>query len=359
MEKAALDVIRSGQIATGPLVDKFEASFGQFAGQDHVVCTSDMTSALVLALRLAGVQRGDEVATLAFSCMSSNASIAIAGAKALWIDLDPATMTMSVDDLAAKLGPNTKAVTLYHVAGYPAPVAQIAALCKRHGIPLIEDCNAAVGAKVGKQPVGQAATFSVYSFYPNRQINALEGGAVACPDAATALRARNLRRYGIDLTSFRDHRGEIDPQSDVPEIGLSAAFSQLHAAVALSQLPTLAERTLQTLENAKTLSALLSEIDGLRVVQPIAGARPAYWGLLLDVDQRDALLLGLKAQGIQCSALHQRNDAYSGFSSAMSTLPGTAHAMDRLLTIPCGWWLTKDDVRRIAATIQNLKSSAD
>lgn len=358
MEQAALDVMRSGQVAAGPLIDRFETAFGQAVGQDHVVTTNDMTNALVLALELAGVRRGDEVATLAFSCLSSNSAIAIAGAKPLWIDLDPETMTMSVDDLAAKLKPTIKAVTLYHVAGYPAPADEIATLCRARGIPLIEDCNAAVGARVGSQQVGKAGQFSVYSFYPNRQVNALEGGALACPDTATALRARQLRRYGIDLTTFRDHRGEINPGSDVPEIGLSASFSQLHAAVALSQLPTLANRIQRTRENAESLAALLSGVKGLRVISPIAGGGPAYWGLLLDVDRRDAVLLELKAQGIQCSALHQRNDVYSGFGSTPSQLPGTAHAMERLLAVPCGWWLNASQIHRIATTLQNLSSSA-
>jgi dTDP-4-amino-4,6-dideoxygalactose transaminase len=354
MEQAALDVMRSGQIAAGPLVDQFEAAFGAFVGREHVVCTNDMTSALVLALRLAGVRRGDEVATLAFSCLSSNSAIAIAGAKPLWIDIDPATMTMSPDDLAAKLSPATKAVTLYHVAGYPGPVDKIAAICRERGIPLIEDCNAAVGASMGSRRAGHVGTFSVYSFYPNRQINALEGGALICPDAATAQRARRLRRFGIDLPSFRDRRGEINPESDVPEIGLSASFSQLNAAIALAQLPSLSGRLQKIQNNAKRLGGLLAGMSELRVIDPIGENRPAYWGLMLDVEQRDDLLVALKAQGIQCSALHQRNDGYTGFASSPTDLEGTAHAMARTLAIPCGWWLEESQIDRIASTIREM-----
>ena len=358
MEQAALDVMRSGQIAAGPLVDAFETAFGNLVEQDHVVCTNDMTSALALALHLAGVRRGDEVATLAFSCLSSNSAIAIAGATPLWIDIDHDTMSMSVDDLATKIRPKTKAVTLYHVAGYPAPVDKIAQLCRERGIPLIEDCNAAIGASFGEKPAGKAGVFAVYSFYPNRQINGLEGAALACPDAATAQRARQLRRYGIDMSTFRDHRGEINPASDVPEIGRSASFSQLHAAVALAQLPTLAERTQRTQNNARTLASLLSAETGLHVIQPSPQARPAYWGFLLEVPRRDELLLSLKRQGIQCSVLHQRNDVYSGFGVQHSQLPGTASAMEKLLAIPCGWWLTDEQIERIAQTVRRLKQSA-
>lgn len=351
MEQSVLDIMRSGQIAAGPLVDQFESAMGELVGREHVVCTNDMTSALLLALQLAGVRRGDEVATLAFSCLTSNSAIAIAGARPLWIDLDPITMTMSPDDLATKLSPATKAVTLYHVAGYPAPIDKIAAICKERGIPLIEDCNAAIGACVGHQKAGQAGVFSVYSFYPNRQINALDGGALACPDAATAQHARRLRRYGIDQPSFRDHRGEINPRSDVPEIGLSAAFSQLHAAVAMAQMPTLSGRLRQTQDNAHRLGSLLTGVPGLRVIDPIRESRSAYWGLMLDIKHRDAMLAELKSQGIQCSALHQRNDRYSGFVAAACELPGTAHAMSHLLTVPCGWWMLPEHLERVSAIL--------
>lgn len=351
MEQTALEVIRSGQIAAGPAVDQFERAFGQYVGRDHLVTTNDMTSALVLALRLAGVKPGEGVATIAFSCLSTNSAIAMAGAKAIWVDMNPATMSMCPDDLVRKLTPDTKAVLLYHVAGYPAQVAAIAAICRKRGIRLIEDCNNALGAKVHGQPVGHDGQFAVYSFYPNRQINGLEGGALACPDAESARHAKRLRRFGVDYTNFRDVRGEINACSDVPEIGLSASFSQLNAAVAYSQLPTLAERQSKVLDNAKHLSSLLNGVAGIRLVEAVPGATPAYWCLLLHADQRDQLLAVLKGQGISCSVLHHRNDSYSGFNSQSQDMPGTGYAMEHLLALPCGWWLDNDQINRIASAV--------
>lgn len=354
MEAAALEVMRSGQIASGPKVSALERALSPVVGREHIVSTSDLTSAVTLALHLAGVRPGDEVATIAFSCLQSNSPIVRLGARPVWIDIDPITMTMSPEDLAAKLKPSVKAVMVYHVAGYPADIPRIAALCRDGGIPLIEDCNAAIGARFDGRPVGKTGTFSVYSLYPNRQINGLDGGILACPDAATAERARRLRRYGIDASTFRDYRGEINPDSDVPEIGFSASLSQFHAAVALAQLPTLAERTQRTQDNANALLSALAHATGIRVIQPITGAQPAYWGLLLGVDQRDKLLLALKDRGIQCSVLHQRNDSYSGFWSALDELPGTADAMDHLLAIPCGWWLSKEQTNQIVMAIRSF-----
>ncbi|MDZ7892208.1 MAG: DegT/DnrJ/EryC1/StrS family aminotransferase [Rhodoferax sp.] len=353
MEDAALSVLQSGQIAAGPNVAQFENEFGLLVGSDHVVTTSDMTSALVLALRLAGVQPGDEVATLAFSCLSSNSAISISQARAVWVDLDPETMSMCPQDLARKLGSTVKAVALYHVAGYPANTDEIATICRARGIPLIEDCNNALGATLHGQPVGQAGDFAVYSFYPNRQINGLEGGALVCPDVQTAQHARKLRRFGIDFSTFRDARGEINPDSDVPELGISAVFSQLNATVAISQLPTLAARQQRTKQNAARLGELLEGTAGIRLVNTVPGGSPAYWGLLLYVERRDQVLAALKSNGIQCSVLHQPNDTYSGFHSLPVDMPGTGYVLDHLLALPCGWWLDDDQITHIVNAVRH------
>ena len=339
MESAAVDVLRSGQIASGPKVAEFEARFGDVIGRDHVVCTNDVTSALMLALHLAGVGHGDEVLTLAYSCMSSNAPIALLGAEAVWVDIDPESAAMSVEDFQRALSPRTKAAMLYHVAGYPGPAAQIAKLCKERGVVLIEDCNNALGATQSGVSVGQIGAYAVFSFYPNRQINAIDGGAIACPDDATARRARRLRRLGIDAASFRDPLGEIAPESDIAEIGWSASFNQLSAALGLAQLPLLEERLARARHNAQRLREQLGGLARLRPIAPRQGAVPAYWGFLTLAEGRDTLLGTLKRNGIHASRLHHRNDDYSGFGARRRALPGTDRFMSQVLALPCGWWL--------------------
>lgn len=351
MEQAALEVLRSGQIAGGPKVSEFQNQFGELIGNPHVVCTSDMTSALVLALYLAGVKSGDEVLTLAYSCMSSNASIALLGAKAVWVDIDPATASMSVEDFKLALSPRTKAVMIYHVAGYPGPTAEITALCRERGVAVIEDCNNALGATQYGGSVGRMGDFAVFSFYPNRQINAIEGGALICPDAATAERATRLRRFGIDPRTFRDSLGEISPQSDIPELGWSASFNQLNAAVGLQQISMLGHRLDRTRCIAYKLQQELGRLSRMHPVVPREDARPAYWVYLTLVKRRDELLAGLKTLGIQSSRLHYRNDDYSGFSTERRALPGTDKFMNEVLAIPCGWWLSDEQVNRLIAAI--------
>lgn len=351
MEAAALEVIRSGQIASGPKVTALEHAFSAVVGREHIVSTNDLTSAVLLALHLAGVRAGDEVATVAFSCLQSNSPIARLGARPVWIDIDPETMSMSTEDLAAKLSPSVKAVMVYHIAGYPSDTHSIAAMCSERGIPLIEDCNNALGATLNSRPVGALGDYAVYSLYPNRQINGIDGGMLVTPDAATAALARRLRRFGVDSTSFRDARGEISPKSDVPEIGWSAALNNLNAAVALSQFETLSDRTARTFAVAGRLSDALCNLSWLRLVRPVQGAIPAFWGFMLLSEDRDALLMHLKAHGVKSSLLHQRNDFYTGFGKPHAVLPGTELAMNQLLAIPCGWWLSDDQLSHLISLV--------
>ena len=348
----ACRIMASGQIAAGPRVEEFETAIAALAGRDHLVAVSDMTAALVLALHLSGVGPGDEVLTLAFSCMSSNSAVARVGAQVRWVDLDPKTATLSLDDLEAAVTPRTKALMVYHVAGYPAMMAGISDFCRSRGIVLIEDCNAALGAvdEQGRQ-VGTTGDFAVYSFYPNRLVNALEGAALACPNAEAAGYARRLRRYGVDPTTFRARNGEIDPRSDIPEVGWSASLSQLHAAVGLTTLRTATPRLARIRELAQALHDACADASGFRPVRPLGAAAPAYWVFLLLAEDRESLKNHLAGLGIQTTRLHQRNDVYSGFHAEPRALPGTDLLMRQILALPCGWWVTHEDQARLTAAL--------
>src|SRR3954470_9216448 len=175
MENKTLEVLRSGQIANGPYVTRFELEFGTLINAQNVVSTIDMTSAIHLALVLSNVKPGDEVITTAYSCLSSNSPIATLGATAVWIDVIPETVYMDPKKLVEAITPKTKVVMVYHVAGYPGHINEIAKICDQHGILLIEDCNNALLANYGDRQVGHWGDFSIYSFYPNRQINTSEG----------------------------------------------------------------------------------------------------------------------------------------------------------------------------------------
>jgi perosamine synthetase len=353
VETALLAVLRSGQLASGPNVAELARAFEAFLGFGHAVPTSDMSSAMTIALRLAGVGPGDEVITGPFACLSTNAPIKTSGAQVIWADMDAHTAALDSADVARLIGPKTKAVVLYHVCGYPGQAPELAAICRARGVALIEDCDNALGATLDGRPVGSFGDYAIYSLYPNRHLHGLEGGMLVCSDPEQALRAKRLSKFGIDATSFRTPNGEINPFSDIPEIGWSAPLSNLNAAVALAQMPGLAERLDRTRRNAGALSAQLAAIPSLRMIPPLAGADPAYWVLLARSSHRDALVDGLKLEGIHASSVHLRNDRYAGFGSRRE-LPGVDAFSESVLGLPCGWWLHVDDLDRISAAVARL-----
>ncbi len=354
METAALEVLRSGQIASGPKVADLEQAFSDVSGREYILATNDMTGAIMMALYIEGVGEGDEIATVAFSCLRSNSPIVRLGARPLWIDIDPSTVSMSVEDLKSKLNPSVKAVMVYHIAGYPSDIRRISALCNERGIPLIEDCNNAIGATIGGCSVGEIGEYAVFSMYPNRQINGIEGGMLATPNGEIAARAKRLRRFGIDALSFRDTTGKISTHSDVPEIGWSLTMSNLNAAVALSQLKTLPNRVERTRFVADKLTRALCNLRRLRLVRPLTGTNSAFWGFLVLSEHRDELLLHLDAHGIKSSTIHHRNDWYTGFGTPRANLPGTDVVMDQILALPCGYWMTDTQINELICRVSEF-----
>lgn len=354
VDAAALEVLNSGQIANGIYVKKFADDFGGLVKQENVVTVNDMSSAIQIALRLIGVGPGDEVLASAYACMSTNAPIATSGATAVWVDVDPETGTLDPAALERAITPRSKAVIVYHLAGYPADIRRIAAICQERGLRLIEDCDNALLATVDGQQVGGFGDFAVYSFYPNRQINASEGGALCCRDSEDAERATRLRRYGIDLKRFREPNGEIDPRCDIPEVGWAATLNNLCSAMGYVQLDGVAGRIEKTRAIAARLAQTLSQVDGVEVVPSLPSAQPSYWAFLVKVKKRDSVLTTLKQKGVHASKLHQRTDVYTGFKASAHALPNTLQFLDQVLGLPCGWWMNDDDITYMTDTLQML-----
>lgn len=352
MEAAAIDVMRSGRIASGVHVPAFEMGLSNLLKQENVVSTIDMSSAIQLALHLAGVYAGDDVLTSAFACMSTNSPIATFGARPIWVDMAVNAAYVDTADFEAAITPNTKAAILYHLAGYPSPAKEIAEICRRYNIVLIEDCDNALLASLDEQFVGGFGDFAVYSFYPNRQINATEGGALVCKDQAQAVRARKLRRFGIDASTFRASSGEINEASLIPEAGWAMGLNNLCSAMGCAQLESVEARMQVTRKNAAWLIEQLSEISAVKLLNELPNSQSSYWALLITVSNRDEVLARLKAQGVMASKLHQRNDIYSCFLVSSRDLPNTTELQNTVIALPCGWWLTQQDLEQIVSALK-------
>jgi dTDP-4-amino-4,6-dideoxygalactose transaminase len=183
------EVLESGRFIFGPEVEGFEREAAEFLGVPHALGVANGTDALVLSLEAMGIGRGDEVICPAFTFYATPESIARVGATPVFADIDPVTLNLDPEDVAARITPRTKAIMPVHLFGRPAPLAALASL----GLPLIEDAAQAFGA-AGIATTGVCSTFS---FFPTKNLFALgDGGLVGCTDGEVADRLRMLRFHG-------------------------------------------------------------------------------------------------------------------------------------------------------------------
>ena len=346
-------VLKTVQIAGGPSVAKFEESLRGYLGNPMVTTTGDISASLTLCLFLAGVRPGDDVLMSPLVCLSTSCPVRNLFADIRWCDVDPLTGNLDPSELAKKITPRTKAIVVYHWAGNPADLDAIHAVARAHGLAVIEDAGEALGAEYHGKKVGATGSdYAVFSFYPNRHLTTIEGGAVACAREEDYERIRWLKRYGIHQPSFRDTVGEINPTSDIPVAGWNTYMNHVAATIGVAQMEHLPSLIARHQENGLYYDERLANIPGITVLKRPPSSRSAYWVYTFLAQERDHLLNRLREEGVHASKVHLRNDLYTCFGNRSEDLPGVDSFSSHCLSMPCGWWLTDEDRGFIVEVIE-------
>ena len=350
---ALQEVLYSGQIASGPNVARFETLLGNYLGNPYVTSTSDVSSSIVQCLYMAGVRPGDEVIASPMACLATNMPIRNLFANVVWCDIDPRTGNMDPNCIEDLLTERTRAILVYHWAGYPADLDAITQVAKRFSIPVVDDAGEALGAEYHGNKIGHTGSdFTVFSFHAVRHITTGEGAAIAFGDPNDYEHGRWLKRYGIHQPSFRDASGEIDPSSEIQHAGYNNYMNHIAATIGVTQMPYLASIVARHQENGRFYDETLSGVPGLTLLHRLPGALPAYWVYTLLAERRDDLLRHLRSHGVYASKVHARNDAYACFGPRQKPLPGVDRFEATSLSIPCGWWVSAEDRERVAELIR-------
>ena len=197
MDAAIARVLDSGQYILGPEVEAFEREFAAYCGGTHGVAVNSGTSALHLALLAAGVGPGDEVITTPFTFIATASAIRNAGARPVFVDIEPESFTIDPARIAAAISPRTRAIVPVHLYGHPADMDSILHIAREHELAVIEDAAQAHGAEYKGRRVGSLADFGCFSFYPGKNLGACgEGGLVIAADPERARTVRMLRDWG-------------------------------------------------------------------------------------------------------------------------------------------------------------------
>jgi len=284
IDAAVARVLDSGWFILGPEGEAFERELAAYAGAQEAVGVANGTEAIQLALEAIGVGPGDEVITSPMTAAFTALAVMRAGATPVFADLDPATLNVHPDAVAAAITPRTKAILPVHLYGHPADLDPIVTAAGR--VPVIEDACQAIGAAYRGRRVGALTGVGALSFYPTKNLGALgDGGAVLVQDATVAARLRRLRNGG---QSDRYHH-EI--------AGVNSRLDEMQAAILRVGLVHL---DAWTARRKAIADRYLAGLDGtaLALPRPQAYAAPANHLFVVRHARREALAEGLKARGI-------------------------------------------------------------
>lgn len=350
VDEPVLKVLHSGYIGQGPMAQKFEEALSQRFTNPYVLALSAGTHGLHLALRLAGVARGDEVVTTPLTCTASNWPILMQGAVPVWADIK-ADFNIDPDSARKKITPRTKAILCVHWGGYPCDLQELAALARKHRIALIEDAAHAYGAVYKGVPIGacQFSDYTMMSFQAIKHLTAVDGGALFCAKKANYAKGKLLRWYGIDREGPRtDFRCE----QPIADWGYKYHMNDVCATIGLHNMAAAEVNLQKTLANAAYYNKHLSGAEGVALTQTAKDRQSAYWLYTLLVENRSEFCYMMASKGIAVSRVHERNDKHPCTAAFCTPLPNLEVVVKKQICIPVGWWVTPEQREYIVECIK-------
>ncbi|MBO4490293.1 MAG: DegT/DnrJ/EryC1/StrS family aminotransferase [Lentisphaeria bacterium] len=351
-EKAGLDravqsVLEGGWYILGKEVQRFEKDFAAETGARYCVSCGNGTDAIELALRSMGIGQGDKVVTVANTAVATVAGIERTGATACFADVDD-TFTMAPDSLRAVLRAvsGVKAVVVVHLFGTPADMTAISKIADEYGIPIVEDCAQAHGAKYGECTCGTIGQCGCFSFYPTKNLGAFgDGGAIITSSEERYHKLLSLRQYGWERKFISECSG------------LNSRLDEIQAAILSVKLPGLKAMNQQRAAIASRYTEGFSNI--CEIITPCIpdNVTPVYHQYVIRCKQRDRLQQYLKEKGIGTAihypvAIHLQ-PAYVSRPLAVS-LPVTEQLNKEILSLPMYPELTGNEVSYIIQTVRGF-----
>lgn len=338
-------VLDSHWYVLGREVAAFEREFADFVGVARCVSLGNGTDALELGLRALGVGPADRVLLAANAGFYGSTAVRLIGAIPVYVDIDPASYTISVDALASALASAPQppsAIIATHLYGRMADIEAICEVAARHGVPVLEDCAQSHGASRGGRQCGSFGALAAFSFYPTKNLGALgDGGAVVTDDHALADRVACLRQYGW---SAKYHVSE--------PFGRNSRLDELQAALLREKLPHLGRWNAQRREVAKRYNDAFADL-GLACPASLGEDYVAHL-YVVRVPDRDAFRAALTAKGIATDVHYPVPDhlqgAYAGDPGA--ALPATAAACATVVSLPCYPGIPDADVERVIEAVR-------
>jgi dTDP-4-amino-4,6-dideoxygalactose transaminase len=345
IDAAIQRVLENTAFILGREVEEFERSFAAYCGAPHAIGVASGTAALHLALLACGVERGHEVITTPLTFIAAVEAIVQAGARPVFVDIDPTTYNLDPAQVEGAISPRTRAVVPVHLYGRPADMDRLLELARRHGLRVIEDAAQAHGARYKGRRVGTLGDAACFSFYPGKNLGAYgDGGMVTTNDPEVGRRVRMLRDHG--RTDKYAHQ----------VLGYGERLDALQAAVLSVKL-----RHLDAWNDERRWAATRYRrlLDGCPIVLPAdpSDAESVYHLFVIRAADRDRMLRDLKAAGIGAgihypTPLHlQAACAHLGYRPG--SFPHTELAASEVLSLPLYPEISQGQQEEVAAVVRS------
>ncbi len=349
--RAVEEVLRTGMLAHGRVVEEFERAFADYTGVKHGVAVANGTLALDVALKSIGIKSGEEVITTPFTFIASANSILYQGARAVFADIDDKTFTLDPEDVKEKITPRTRAILVVHLFGHPADMRPIMEIAEDHGIYVVEDCAQSHGATYRGVKTGSIGHVAAFSFYPTKNMTTGEGGMVLTSDDAIAKKARLIRNHGQSEKYLH------------VALGYNYRMTNIAAAIGLCQLRKLDEWNSIRERNARALTNGLSRVRGLITPHVAPYAKHVWHQYVVRVTEdfsmsRDELRDALRERGVG-TAVHypmpvHHQPLYRELGYRMEDCPVACRVAKEVLSLPVHPAVSEDDVKYIVNAVKGF-----
>ena len=338
-------VLYSGYVAQGEDVEEFERKFEKYIGGGHTLSLNSGTAALHIALILAGVKEGDEVISTALTAEPTNVAIKMVGAKIRYADIDANTGNISPNSIEQHINKLTKAIMIVDYAGNSVNVKEIQNISSKYNIPVIHDAAHALGTKFNGKKTGNHFPFTVFSFQAIKHLTTIDGGVLQIQDEELYKRGKRIRWFGLDKKLTR-------MDNDIKEQGFKYHMNNVNATIGLIQLENIEQIIDKYIGNGKYLDEQLKGVKGIELLYYYPNSEPSYWLYTLKVENRKKFIDMMADNEIMASELHKRNDLHTYLNDFPAQLPNLDLFYSKLVHIPCGWWVTKEDCDKMIGLIK-------
>ncbi len=351
---AVAEVLRSGWITTGAKAKAFEAALSEYFGGRPVRALASGTGALELALDVVGIKPGDEVITTPLSWVATANVVVRAGARPVFVDIDPATRNIDLAGVERAVTSKTRAILPVDLAGLPVNRDALYALAARHSIRVIEDAAQSMGATWNGRRIGSFGDLVAVSFHPNKNMTTTEGGCLVVNDGDEATLVERLRLQGV----IRLQGGE----QEVEHVGAKHNLTDVAAAIGLGQLARLEGFNARRRELAKRYFETFDGSLGCGLPpQDFANSNWHMFQILLPLDRmaigRGEFMQRLHEMGIGSGvhypAMHLFK-LYRAMGYGPGQFPHAEHVGRSILTLPLFPGMTDTDVERVCAAVRDI-----